>query len=257
MDIMNDLNDHDTPPNELMGVDLDEGEAERQTILVVEDDLDTVFLLKQILRIAGFNVSSATSGAEAVRKFAALKPDLVLLDIMMPQMDGWETLNYLRQMADVPVVVVSALGTKQDMIAGLQNGVDDYVPKPFYNPEVIARVKAVLRRANRAQEVSKLVYPAVDLLVDLLEREVRFKGQSVHLTPKEFDVVAVLAKHAPAVVSYEIITGAVWDGDSAEARKRTKYLIYLLRNKFKEIDPKIELILNIDRLGYQLQTEID
>ncbi|MEN4100864.1 MAG: response regulator, partial [Anaerolineaceae bacterium] len=117
------------------GIDLDEVDADRQRVLVVEDEMDTIFLLKQILRIAGFNVMSASSGQEALKKIIDHKPDLVLLDLMMPEMDGWETLAHLSQMTDVPVIIVSAISAKSEIVRGLTTGVDDYVTKPFYNAE--------------------------------------------------------------------------------------------------------------------------
>lgn len=238
------------------GVDLDEvGSAERQRVLVVEDELDTVFLLKQVLRMAGFNVLSATTGHEALKKVSDLNPDLVLLDIMMPEMDGWEIFSYLRKISDIPVIVVSALGEKDNVVDGLHKGVDDYIPKPFHNAEVVARVKAVLRRVGRAQEVSRLVFPGIGLVVDMNSQEVTLNDQSVLLTPKEFAILAILAKHAPAIVSYQTITEAVWGADTDEARKRAKYLIYLVRRKFESVAPSLDLILNVDRIGYKLQTE--
>ncbi len=238
------------------GIDLDEVNTDRQRVLVVEDEFDTIFLLKQILRIAGFNVMSACSGQEALKKVVEHKPDLVLLDIMMPEMDGWEILNHLRQMTDVPVIVISAMNSKNEIVKGLSNGVDDYVTKPFYNAEVVARVKAVLRRSGKPQEVSRLVFPQVNLIVDLMSQEVTLNGKEVRLTPKEFSVLSVLAKHAPAIVSYQTISQAVWGEDSSDVRKRTKYLVYLLRRKFEKAEPGSNLILNVDRLGYKLQTEV-
>lgn len=240
-----------------MGIDLDELEIrQRRRVLVVEDELDTVFLLKQVLRMAGFNVLSATSGREALLKAAEQEPDLVLLDLMMPEMDGWAILNHLRQMIDnVPVIIVSARGSKDDVVKGLAAGADDYIAKPFYNAELSERVKAVLRRTNKPRELSRLVFPDISLELDLNMQEVTICGQVVRLTPKEFDIFSLLAKHSPAIVSYESIADSVWGDDSPEIRRRIKYLIYLLRRKFENICADPNLILNIDRLGYKLQTE--
>ena len=121
---------------------------------------DTVFLLKQILRMAGFNVLSAASGEEALEQAGSAKPDLVLLDLMMPDMDGWETFRNIRQKTNIPVIVVSALGSKEDVTGGLEQGVDDYIAKPFYNAEVTARVKAVLRRTQDSARGQPLCVPA-------------------------------------------------------------------------------------------------
>jgi len=240
--------------NEL-GIDLDKlSYSERRRVMVVDDEADTVFLLKQILRIAGFNVLSAASGEEALSKMEEAKPDLVLLDLMMPDMDGWETFRSIRQKTNVPVVVVSALGSKDQIAGGLERGVDDYISKPFYNAEVTARVRAVLRRTQDPREVSRFIFPLIDLSVDLLNQEVVYCSEKIHLSQKEFGVLAALAKHAPAIVSYETISMGVWGEDSPDVRKRTKYLIYLLRNAFNEVKPDSKLILNVDRLGYKLQT---
>lgn len=241
-----------------IGIDLDELDiSQRRRVLVVEDELDTVFLLKQVLRMAGFNVLSATNGREALLKAAEQEPDLVLLDLMIPEMDGWEILVHLRQMIEkVPIIIVSALGNKEDVIKGLQAGADDYISKPFHNTELSERVKAVLRRTNKPRELSRLVFPDIEMELDLSMQEVSVKGISMRLTPKEFDILSLLAKHAPAIVSYESIADNVWGEDSPEIRRRIKYLIYLLRRKFESIKADPDLIMNIDRLGYKLQTDI-
>lgn len=238
-----------------MGIDLDDVQStERQQLLVIEDEPDTVYLLKQILRIAGFDVMSALSGQEALKKLAEYRPDLVLLDLMMPEMSGWEVYNYLRQMTDVPVIVISALGEKEEIVKGLHLGVDDYITKPFHNAEVVERVRAVLRRMKKQQEVNRLVFPNIGLIIDFTTQEVFLNGIEIMLTSKEFSVLAVLAKQAPGIARYEVIANAVWRTDSPEVRNRTKYLVYLLRRKFEEALPGSNLILNADRRGYKLQT---
>lgn len=238
------------------GIDLDQIEAsERQTVLVVEDDLDTIYLLKQILRLAGFNVMSSATGREAIKKLTDYSVDLVLLDIMMPQMDGWEILEEMRTIKNIPVIVISALSSKEDVVNGLHRGVDDYISKPFYNTEVSERVKAVLRRAHMPQEVSRLVFHDINLVVDLISQEVVLHEKKIRLTPKEFAVLSLLARNAPSVVSYDIIGETVWGEDSPEVRRRTKYLVYLLRRKFEKVNSGKNFILNFDRLGYKLQTD--
>lgn len=240
----------------VMGRDLDEmSSTDRQKVLVVEDEPDTVLLLKNILRLAGFDVLSSPNGRDALRKYKDLSPDIILLDLMMPDMDGWETLRYLREMSDVPVIIISAIGSKDDIVKALKTGVDDYLTKPFFNAEVVARIQAVMRRAGKQHPMTRLVFPRVNLTIDLTAQEVTYNGQLIHLTPKEFAVLSVLARQAPAIVGYTKISTAVWGEDTEEARKRTKYLIYLLRRKFESISTEFDLIQNIDRLGYKLQTE--
>lgn len=253
---MVDMDDFDpvNAPNQ-SGVDLDEVYAtERHSVLVVEDEPDTVTLLKHILRNAGFNVMGALSGSEALKKCADIKPDLVMLDLMMPDMDGWETYRYLRQMCDVPVIIISAVGNKEEVVRALRLGVDDYVTKPFYNAEVVARAQAVLRRYGKMEDVSRLVYPAIDLVIDFQTQKVTLRDQSVQLTNKEFAVLAVLARAAPEVVNYQTIAQQVWGMDTPDVRKRIKYLVYIIRRKFQNLDHQHELIMNVDRLGYKLDT---
>ncbi len=243
-------------PSTGLGLDLDEiGVSKRKRILVVENEVDTIFLLKQILCLAGFNVTSAVSGREALKKIVAYEPDLVLLDLMMPEMSGWETLRLIRQMTETPVIILSVLGSKEEVVEGLQLGADDYIIKPFYNAEVVERVKAVLRRSERAAEICRLVFPQIDLAVDIVHQEVVLNKHRIHLTPKEFDVLLVLAKRAPETVNYVTISRAVWGNDSASIRRRMKYLIYTLRHKFEDAAPGADLIRNVGRSGYRLQTQ--
>jgi DNA-binding response OmpR family regulator len=253
---MSEISDNNFSPTALpSGVDLDEVYAsERHSVLVVEDDYDTLMLLKQILRSAGFNVMGAMNGGEAIKKSAEIKPDLVLLDLMMPEMDGWETFRYLRQMSDVPVIVISAMSNKEEIVKALRLGIDDYLTKPFFNAEVIARAQAVLRRYGKSEDVSRLVFPDVDLVIDFQTQKVTLRDQSVQLTNKEFAVLSVLARSAPEVVNYQTIAQQVWGMDTPDVRKRIKYLVYIIRRKFQSLDHERELISNVDRLGYRMNT---
>lgn len=237
------------------GADLDEAYgSQRQRVLVVEDEPDTVFLLKHILRSAGYNVLGAYSGPEAIRKLADVKPHLVLLDLMMPGMDGWETFSYMRKVSDVPVMVISAISNKDDVVRALRQGVDDYMTKPFANAEVVARVEAILRRAGSAHgEVERLVFPEIDLVVDFHSQEIVSGGQPMQLTGREFAVIALLARAAPAIVSYHDMAMQIWEEDTPEARNRIKYLVHLLRRKFERLPNQRDFIQNIDRIGYKLR----
>lgn len=238
------------------GVDLDEVYAtERVRVLVVDDDSDLVMLVKHILRGAGFDVLSANNGVEALRRAREVQPDLVLLDLMMPEMDGWETLRSLRQFSNAPVIVLSALSSKDEIVRCLYEGVDDYMTKPFYKGEVVARINAVLRRAKQPRETSRFNFSKVGLVIDAKMQEVNFLGQSVQLTAKEFALISLLAKNAPGIVSYPLIAQSVWGEDVPNVRQRTKYLIFLLRRKFEEIDPNFDLIQSVDRMGYKLKIE--
>lgn len=245
----------DSEKHSVIGLDLDDLTRTRQCILIVEDEPDTIFLIKQILQNAGFNVRSALSGQEAIEKVAAHHPDLVLLDLMMPEMDGWETFRYIRQVMDVPVIILSALTIKEDIVKALQLGVDDYITKPFYNAEVVARVKNVLRRAQTERKTNRIAIPRLNIIVDLDEQIISVHGKRVELTPREFTIFYILAKKTPGVVRYPEISEEVWGEDSIDARKRTKFLVYLIRKKLEEAAPGEEIIINLDRIGYKLNAE--
>lgn len=240
------------------GMDLDMiyESPSRQKVLIVDDDLDTQQLLKEILRIAGYDVMGAGNASEAVRKVMDIPPDIILLDLMMPDTDGWQTYQYLRELTNAPVIIVSAKANKEDVVQGLQIGVDDYVTKPFFNDEVIARVKAVLRRAKATEQKTTLIFPHISLMVNLETQEVTIRNLPVHLTSKEFAILSVLARNAPKNVPYEVLSKELWGEDSPQVRKRLKYLIYLLRRKLEKDPANPVLVINNEAIGYRLQTNI-
>jgi DNA-binding response OmpR family regulator len=238
------------------GVDLDEfSSINRRRILIVEDDPDTALLLKRILILAGFDVANALSGKEGIKKIPTIKPDLILLDLCMPDMDGWETLHYLRQITQVPVIIITANCQKDDVVRALMDGVDDYMTKPFFNAEVVARVKSVLRRSAKPEETGRIIFPRTGLTIDLVSQEVSLHNKKVTLTPKEFAVLVTLAKQAPEIVRYQAISQSVWGENSTDAHNRTKYLVYLIRKKLHNIAPDVMLLQNVDRIGYKLFIE--
>ena len=240
---------------ESVGADLDEVyTSQRKRVLVVEDETDTVLLLKHLLRSAGYNVLGATSGEEAIRKFTEVRPHLVLLDLMMPGMDGWETYAYLRKISDVPVMIISAICGKEDVVRALRLGVDDYLTKPFVNAEVLARVEAILRRTGcDPREMDRMVFPEIDLVIDFRSQEILSDGQHLQLTGREFSVIGLLARAAPAIVTYHDMAMQIWDEDSPEARNRIKYLVHLVRRKFERLPNQPDFIINVDRIGYKLR----
>ncbi|WP_299024805.1 response regulator transcription factor [uncultured Thermanaerothrix sp.] len=239
-----------------LGADLDEFySGQRSRIMIVEDDPDTTTLLKQILRTAGFDVLSAANGIEALRKYHTITPDMVLLDLLMPEMDGWETLRQLRQVSTTPVLVLTAVDAKESLMECFHLGADDYLVKPFHRGEVLARINAILRRSRHVQSSHRYVFPNVGLIIESQSREVRYKNERIPLTVKEFEVLSTLAKYAPEVVDYLTLSEAVWGRDLPQARQRIKFLIYLLRRKLGNVDEAgADLIVNVDRLGYKLET---
>lgn len=236
------------------GMDLDtiQTSPSAQRALIIDDDPDTVDLIKIIFRNAGMDVVGAFSGKEAIQKCTDSLPSVILLDLMMPDMDGWETFHNIRQMTDVPIIVVSADTKKENVVKGLNIGFDDYVTKPFFPPELVARVNTVLRRASGDAPLTKRVYPEIDLTIDFETHEIQLRGEDIHLSSREFALLEVLAVKAPRLVRYEEIATKIWDSDNYKVRNRIKYLIYLLRQKV-ELDPNDpQLIINREGLGYQL-----
>lgn len=245
------MENRQSPVNQ--GIDLDDLEGKhRERILVVDDEKDTITLLKTVLKDYGFNVSGAQSGKEALEKNKFHHPHMILLDLMMPEVDGIETLQKLREVTSVPVIILSALSDKHKIVEGLHLGADDYVTKPFHHEELVERVRAVLRRTDTHIDPNRFEYPDCELLIDVINHTVKLRGQIIDATPKEFKVLTLLAKHSPNIVDYAVICGALWGEDDQDARNRLKYLVYLLRNKFKKAAPSLDLIKNVNRLGYKL-----
>ena len=185
-----------------------------ERILVVDDDENILKILTLYLRSKGYDVVTCKSGARVVSVFDETHPDLVLLDVMLPGMDGWKVLETLRKFSDVPVIMLTALGRVDDRIHGLDHGADDYIVKPFDSKELIARVRAVLRRSkgNDGGEGRKPIEFA-DLSIDLDNGMVKKNGNKVDMTPKETELLYYLATHMNHVVSRGDILDAVWGHD--------------------------------------------
>jgi DNA-binding response OmpR family regulator len=249
--------DYQTTPSARSGMDLDEYQDQLVTrrALIVDDDPDTVDLIKIIIRNAGMDVVGAFSGKEALQKCAELQPSVILLDIMMPGMDGWETYSGLRRITDAPVIGVTADNKKESLVRGLNMGFDDYLTKPFFPPELVARVNTVLRRSAAAQPAAVRVFPEAGISIDFETHEVTIDNRTIELSPREFAILSVLTKKAPRMVRYEEIAAEIWGEDNVRIRNRIKYLIYLLRQKLEQDPNNPQLIVNREGLGYQLSVD--
>src|SRR5438128_1897619 len=161
-------------------------------VLVVDDDPDIRNLVAELLRRAGHDVVEAEDGRAGLRSLYALPPDLVLLDVSMPELDGWQTLERIRDLSDVPVLMLTARGDELERVRGLQAGADDYVVKPFGRQELVARVQALLRRAGPLAAEQQEHYEDDRLTIDFAQRAVTFEGEAVSLTPLEFRLLAAL-----------------------------------------------------------------
>ena len=184
----------------------------RETILVVDDEKHIVELARLYLEQAGFRVASAADGQEALRAARHLQPALVVLDLMLPGLDGWEVCKRLRAESDVPIIMLTARSDDIDRIVGLELGADDYVTKPFNPRELVARVRAVLRRYQKSVRPGQAVTVG-PLTVDATSREARLGGRLLELRPKEFDLLLALAEHRGQVMSRDQLLDLVWGYD--------------------------------------------
>jgi len=173
-----------------------ENEKMAEKILVIDDEESTTQLLKILLERRGYEVITALRADEGLRQAYRTHPDLVLLDIMMPEMDGWAVCEKLRELSDVPIIFLTARGETKDVVRGLDMGADDFIIKPYDNDELIARVRAHLRRSPNASISEEFAFDNGDFRLNLINREVRVKSTQVHLTPKEFDLLSALVRNA-------------------------------------------------------------
>jgi DNA-binding response OmpR family regulator len=198
-------------------------------ILVVDDDPDIRGLVRELLDRRGFAVTEARDGQEALRVFFDERPDLVVLDVAMPGLDGWKTLERIRELSDVPVVMLTAKATELEKTRGLRAGADDYVTKPFGRQELLARVEGLLRRTGR-RATEPEVYSDGFLTIDFSLREVSVRGEAVDLTPLEFRLLTAFVRHPNQVLTHEQLLELVW-GDEHAAREQVKLYVGYLRKK--------------------------
>jgi DNA-binding response OmpR family regulator len=238
--------------NELgLDVDLVRQRSAHQLALIVDDDEETVNLLKLTLRREGINVVSATSGTEALKVCVDTQPHVILLGIMMPGMDGWETMRQLRNVTNAPVVIISAILHEDAVVRAFSEGVVDYIKKPYSHKEIVARIQAILSRVAPPEPHQVMAFPESKLYIDLDHRQVKASDELVKLTPQEFSILVILAQNATRPVPYEALAEQVWGEYNAEVHNRMKWVIHSLRKKLKA--RKRDLIINYQRFGYLFQ----
>lgn len=222
-----------------------------EKVLVIDDEETTVELINLLLERRGYEVITASSAEEGLRKAYRHQPDIVLLDIMMPDMDGWEVCKRLREMSDMPIIFLTARSENRDIVRGLEMGADDYVTKPYDNDELVARVRAHLRRAPKPSMSEEMVFNNGDFRINFMNREVRVRNELKHLTPKEFNLLGVLVRNAGRVVPRNELVTEAWGDEYADAIDSLKLYIHYLRQKV-EVDPeRPEYILTSRGVGYR------
>ena len=203
-------------------------------ILVVDDDPDIRTLLRELFHRTGFLVAEAGDGQEALRVFFDERPDLVVLDVAMPRLDGWQTLERIREVSDVPVVMLTAKATELEKTRGLRAGADDYVTKPFGRQELLARVDALLRRTGKRGAPLES-YSDAYLTIDFTQRAVTARGEPVELTPLEFRLLTAFIRHPNQVLTHDQLLQLVWGVEGS--RDQVKLYVGYLRKKLSPEEP--------------------
>jgi DNA-binding response OmpR family regulator len=211
-------------------------------ILVIDDEEDIRNLVGELLRRSGHVVEEAPDGRAGLRALHSSRPDLVLLDVNMPELDGWETLERIRDLTDVPVLMLTAHGEELERVRGLRAGADDYVTKPFGRQELLARVEALLRRASaKTRDEGQETYSDARLTIDYAQRGVTFDGAEVALTPLEFKLLATFVRHPRQVLSRDQLLDLVWGDAYGVSPDQVKIYVGYLRRKLGS-DAPIETV---------------
>jgi len=226
-------------------------------ILIIDDDSVFARLVDQVLTGQGFEVLKTGSGPEGLRLLFAEKPDLVLLDVVMPKMDGWQTCQRIREISDVPIVMLTGQQkAEEDIVRGLDYGVDEYLFKPVGNRELVARVKAVFRRAelpSLTEAREAITYTDDFLTVNINERKVMVNGERIKLTPREFRLFAILVEKAGQILTHRELLEKVWGWEYIDDLDYVRIYISHLRQKLEPVPGLPRYIITEPGVGYYFQ----
>lgn len=223
-------------------------------ILVVDDDPRLLRLARVNLERAGFAVSTAANGTAALDEMSAAPPDAVVLDVTMPGIDGFTLTQQIREVSNVPIILLTALSEQSRKVHGLEIGADDYMTKPFDPDELVARLRALIRRSTGTQEQTDSIIEAGDLKIDFVRRKVERGGEAVKLTPTEYKLLQALAQQAGKVIPHTELLSKVW---GPEYRDDTDYLwVYIryLRQKLEKDPSSPQYIVSVPGFGYRFET---
>ena len=229
------------------------GPAGKGNILVVDDEPQITRVLKTTLSSQGYGVRTASDGDEALQMLKEWIPDLVITDLRMPNLGGLELCRQIRAKSRIPIIVLSVKGEERIKVEALDAGADDYITKPFGVHELLARVRATLRRAAAPEQPESPLIEAGDFRIDIATRSVRVRDREVHLTPKEFDLLIYLAKHAGKVLTHRNLLAAVWGGNSVEQPEYLRVFVGHLRKKLEPDESAPRYILTEPWVGYRFE----
>jgi two-component system KDP operon response regulator KdpE len=227
-------------------------ELKDKLILVVDDEPRMINFMRMNLELEGARVASASDGSEALERAREDMPDVMLLDIMMPEMDGFETLRRLRQFSQVPVLILTARGEEDDRVRGLELGADDYISKPFSHRELVSRIRAVLRRHYAPPPVAQTLVQVDDRLqIDFARREVLVEGERVNLRPTEYRLLYHLVQNAGYVQTHQMLLTKVWGPEYRDESHYLRLYITYLRQKIEQDPAHPQYILTERGVGYR------
>jgi DNA-binding response OmpR family regulator len=218
-------------------------------VLVVDDDDDLRTMVSKLLMRAGMSTIEASDGGEGLRKFFASRPDLVVLDVSMPGMDGFEVLERIRDLSDVPVLLLTARGVEMEKVRGLKAGADDYVTKPFGRQELAARVEALLRRRGEGEKKPDVVSDPL-CEIDFAQAKATVRGRELSLTPLEFRLLAAFVRNSNQVLSQDQLLDLAWGNSSSASREQVKLYVGYLRRKLREA-AEVEPLETVRGFGYR------
>src|SRR5579862_6458961 len=225
--------------------------AERSRILVVDDETQITRVLKTMLQSQGYEVKTASNGESALDLSVDWIPDLIISDLSMPGMNGIELCRAVRKRSQVPIILLSVRGEETAKVEALDAGADDYVTKPFSVNELLARVRAALRRISATEEAEASLIEKGDFRIDVPGRKVEVRDREVRLTPKEFDVLVYLAKHPDKVITHRALLAAVWGPNSVEQTEYLRVCVGHLRKKIEPEESVPRYILTEPWVGYR------
>lgn len=221
-----------------------------KTVLVIDDSETIRATVSDRLERGGYTVASAQNGREGLRRLYEIKPDVVLLDVVMPELDGWKTLELIRDVSNVPVIMLTSRDSELERVRGLRGGADDYMGKPFSPAELSARIEAVLRRSGEKVDAKEL-YDDGTTSIDFAARAVTVRGETVSLTPLEFRLLAALTEHAGQVLSRQQLIDLVWSRAYESSGDPVKIYIGYLRKKIEEDPGSPRLVETVRGFGYR------
>ena len=225
----------------------------KQNILVVDDEPQITRVLKTTLSSQGYGIRTASDGEQALHEMKGWPPDLVITDLRMPRMDGLQLCRAIRAESRIPIIVLSVKGEEAIKVESLDAGADDYITKPFNVNELLARVRAALRRAATPVEPEAALIEAGDFRIDIPGRKVELNAKEIHLTPKEFDLLVYLARHPGRVITHHALLTAVWGPNSVQQPEYLRVFIGQLRKKLESEEGAPRYILTDPWVGYRFE----